>query len=217
MDNTCFTFYKSFYDAIEKLPKKEQLKAYKAIMEYVFDDKEPDDNGMVQIVFTIIKPVIDSNIRKRERGKKGGAPKGNKNAVKHKESEEENNLKQPEVVSENNLNQPQVVFEEEKKQPRRNNNNSIKERIKEYTNNPELELEVNNFIDHRKKLKKPMTEHAVDLFLKRLDNLAVNDYEKIDLIKTAIRKGWLDVYQKKESKTQDRNSFLLNMIGESNA
>lgn len=59
-----------------------------------------------------------------------------------------------------------------------------------------LEQAIENFKDHRKKLRKPMTDHAVDLLRSKLDKLATTDEKKIDLIDYAIGKGWLGVYPK---------------------
>ena len=57
-----------------------------------------------------------------------------------------------------------------------------------------LDKAIKDFKEHRQKLRKPMTDHAVDLLLKKLDTLATTDEGKIALIETAIEKGWLSVY-----------------------
>jgi hypothetical protein len=78
-----FVFYKSFYDAVEGLQTNdEKLKMYNAIFEYCLFEVEPKFDGVLKIIWTLIKPQLDSNIKKRENGKLGGAPRGNKNAKK---------------------------------------------------------------------------------------------------------------------------------------
>lgn len=63
----------------------------------------------------------------------------------------------------------------------------------------DFEKAIRDFIEHRKKLKKPMTEHAVDLLRKELEKLAPgNKAEQISLIEYAIKKAWLGVYPKNE-------------------
>ena len=54
-----FVFYKSFYDAIKKIPRKYQLELYDAIAQYSFE-------GIASAMFTLIKPNIDSSQRKYE-------------------------------------------------------------------------------------------------------------------------------------------------------
>ncbi len=99
-----FIFYKSFYDAIDLLGEKAQLKLYKAIMtlnfncaenvtemERICDEIETvlSQNRHTFAQFLLIKPQIMANISKYFNGRKGadggqlgGAPKGNKNAQK---------------------------------------------------------------------------------------------------------------------------------------
>ena len=65
-------FYKSFYQAINKLDTETQAEVYNAIFSYALDDKEPDNlSKMANVVFTLIKPQIDANNLRRENGKKG--------------------------------------------------------------------------------------------------------------------------------------------------
>ena len=71
--NDAFTFYASFYEAIKNLKKNaDRLKAYDAICEYAINGNEPDCEGAVKSVFVLIKPVIDTNLARREAGAKGG-------------------------------------------------------------------------------------------------------------------------------------------------
>ena len=80
---TGFVFYKSFYDAVKQLQNAEdKCIIYQAICDYSFYDIEPTLEGITAIIWTLIKPQIDANIKKRNDGKKGGAPKGNSNAKK---------------------------------------------------------------------------------------------------------------------------------------
>lgn len=63
------------------------------------------------------------------------------------------------------------------------------------TVNDELEQAIIFFKEHRKKLGKPMTDHAADLLRKKLEELAPNDKKKqADLVDYAITKGWQSVY-----------------------
>lgn len=79
-EKNSFVFYRSFYDAIKSIPQEQQLALYNAIMEYTFENKILDtDDGVIQGMFALIKPNIDSTNAKYwaniENGKKGGRPK----------------------------------------------------------------------------------------------------------------------------------------------
>ena len=75
---------------------------------------------------------------------------------------------------------------------------SSKKPQKEYTGDNLLDEAIKDFIGHRKALRKPMTEKAIDLFINKLDKMADTTAEKIDLINNAIEHGWLTVYPIKE-------------------
>jgi len=67
-----------------------------------------------------------------------------------------------------------------------------------YTSNPELISSLESFIEFRKKIRKPMTEKAVTLLLKNLDELASTDQVKIAILEQSILNGWQSVYALKE-------------------
>ena len=72
---------------------------------------------------------------------------------------------------------------------------------------------IGYFLEHRKKLRKPMTEHAVVLLRARLESLAPgNDQKKIELIENAIYRGWQGIFaiepdgKKPEPKKQEESN-----------
>lgn len=72
-----FIFYRSFYDAMQKVKNKD-LKAdiFDAICELGLNENVvelTDDIG--QIIMDLIKPQIDANTKRYVNGKKGGRPK----------------------------------------------------------------------------------------------------------------------------------------------
>lgn len=76
-----FLFYRSFFEAISALPTEAQAEIYNAIGNYALNDIAPANiSPLAQSIFTLVKPIIDKANRLRENGKKGGAPKGNKNS-----------------------------------------------------------------------------------------------------------------------------------------
>lgn len=93
-------FYKSFYDSIKTVSKRNQIEIYNAIFEYVFESKEPSLTGTALAVFTLIKPQIDANNQRFENGKKGGRPK-NQTVTKAKPND---NLTETKSKANNNVN-----------------------------------------------------------------------------------------------------------------
>ena len=69
------TFYASYYEAIKDLEDHEQLKIFQSIFDYTFNSIEPNLNGVCKIIWTLIRPQIDSNMRNFKSGKNGGRPK----------------------------------------------------------------------------------------------------------------------------------------------
>ena len=68
----------------------------------------------------------------------------------------------------------------------------------QYSEDPELDQAIRDFIEHRNKLKRPMTDHAVDLLIGKLNKITIDPVEQIALINTAIEHGWQTVYEPKE-------------------
>lgn len=81
-----FAFFSNFAETIKQLPEEKQADAYKAICEYGIYGILPDD-----VLLKSICLIAQNSIFKNE----GGAPKGNQNAKKVKNDDEEKQLKQP--------------------------------------------------------------------------------------------------------------------------
>ena len=90
-----------------------------------------------------------------------------------------------------------------------NNNKSIikkSNKNKQYSDNKELDTAIKDFIDHRKKMRKPMTDRAIDLFIKKLNGLSTSESKQILMINTVIERGWLTVYPIKEDRPMERKN-----------
>lgn len=71
MERAQFTFYRSYYEAISALPKKDQTAVLLAVCAYALDNKEPNLSGTANAVFTLIRPTLDTGRRKAQGGSKG--------------------------------------------------------------------------------------------------------------------------------------------------
>lgn len=94
-----FLFYASFENMLAKIEessKDMQLSLYRAIVRYGLFHEAPKLCGVADVMWELIRPILDNQWTKYLNGCKGGAPKGNKNA-------EKNNLKTSEKQPKNNL------------------------------------------------------------------------------------------------------------------
>jgi len=57
-----------------------------------------------------------------------------------------------------------------------------------------IQKKVKEFMEHRKKIKSPMSEKAVELFVNRLLSLSPSENTQIEIVDTAILNGWKSVY-----------------------
>lgn len=63
-----FIFYKTFYDALSSMKPMSRLHLYDAIMRYALYAEEPINLNTEQIrIFTLIRPQLDANERKRQK------------------------------------------------------------------------------------------------------------------------------------------------------
>ena len=84
---------------------------------------------------------------------------------------------------------------------------SFNELIDNYTPNEQLRKELKEHLKVRKNKKAALTNRAIELSLKKLDDLASNDAEKIQMVQNAIMSGWTTFYPLKtdEKKKMGRN------------
>ncbi len=73
MKRNQFTFYRSYYEALKNLPKRDQTPTLMAILAYALDETEPTLTGVPLSVFTLIKPTLDSGRKKAAGGSIGGS------------------------------------------------------------------------------------------------------------------------------------------------
>ena len=97
MARDAFVFYRSFFNVASMLPTEEdQITMLLAIirlgLEEEIDDSLPLEMKMALTQMAAsIKGASDKHDRAVANGRKGGAPKGNKNAAKKKKEDDENN------------------------------------------------------------------------------------------------------------------------------
>ena len=91
-----FVFYRSFYEALQNVPKKNRAEVYEAVFEYAFEAREPSLKGVTRALWELIRPQLDASQKRYENsmkgaeygkkgaeyGKLGGRPKKEKTPLK---------------------------------------------------------------------------------------------------------------------------------------
>lgn len=102
MKVTSFVFYESFRDASRNLDDATRLALYEAIMDYSLYGEEPDEgNPVAAAMFKLVRPVLDTNAKRRENGRNGGRHASTDNQEVSK-PEPENEKAEPETEAKEN-------------------------------------------------------------------------------------------------------------------
>lgn len=79
MERNQFTFYRSYWEAIRGLPKKDRENALEAIISYALEEKKPDNlSPVANAVFLLVKPTLDKGRQRAINGRAGGEQNGSK-------------------------------------------------------------------------------------------------------------------------------------------
>ena len=79
-----FTFYKNYYELIDNLPQEDKRLMLEVIVDYIFRDVEPIGLEKMNLaIWNNIKMPLDTSKKQALNGLRGGAPKGNSNALKN--------------------------------------------------------------------------------------------------------------------------------------
>lgn len=95
----------------------------------------------------------------------------------------------------------EVLKDNKKERKPKKQTKSYDEQITEYTQNEELQNALKAFVQMRSFIKKPMTEYALKLMLKKLDELGNNDTTKIAIINQSITHNWQGIFPLKDEYT----------------
>lgn len=84
-----FTFYRSYYEALNDLPEKERAKVLFALLAYALDEEEPNElSGVCSACFKLIRPTLDSG-RIKAANRKNKTKTNEEQNRKEKEGEKE--------------------------------------------------------------------------------------------------------------------------------
>ena len=227
MERNSFIFYKGWREAIKDLPDDVRLEIYESIIEYATTGNLRGLKPMANIAFNFIKIDIDRDTEKymsivernKSNGSKGGRPKS-ENPKEPKEPTKPTGLfgnpKEPTKPDNDNEYDNDSDNEEyihtptkaracahaEVGKPRKKS-----EPVK-YSDDPELNDAIVEFIKFRKDIKKPMSDRAITLMMNKLESLSHDKHEQVQILNQSIMQGWTGLYALKDdgkSRGQPRN------------
>ena len=110
----------------------------------------------------------------------------------------------PNVRTNVSLTQPNATdkdIDKDKEEDKKKNN---KKEPKTYSDDPDMNQAILSFIEFRKSVKKPMTDRAVDLLIKKLNEMTISIPEQIEILNQSIMNGWQSVYPLKKQKANNQ-------------
>lgn len=96
----------------------------------------------------------------------------------------------------------EMLKDNKKERKTKKQTKSYDEQIAGYTQNEELQDALKAFIQMRSFIKKPMTEYALKLMMKKLDELGNNDTTKIAILNQSITHNWQGIFPLKDEYTK---------------
>lgn len=82
---------------------------------------------------------------------------------------------------------------------KKTNIKTISKTKEKFFENENLEATFQEFIKMRNKIKKPMTDHAIDLMITKLNKMATDDETRIALLNQSIENSWQTIYELKNA------------------
>lgn len=194
-----FSFYKSYYDALNEVSEDDKKEIIFAMINYVFEDKKPKFSGIKKLIWTLIEPNL--NTSKNRSNVNSGAPVGNKNACKTKENEgKEETIKKQPKNNQNSINDIKSISYSYSLSY--SLSSSISYSNSNIINNSILNNLFIEYIKLREYNKYPLSEVVISRLINKLEN-AENDDVRKEMIEQAIVGGWKDFYPIEEKKQKD--------------
>ena len=208
-----FVFYTEYREHLSMLPPEQVGELMFALMDYQETGEVPDlpKGSALAMCFSFIKKRMDKDNskyeerceRNRSNGKKGGRPTKEMEISETEENPNKPNgfIKNRTVISETEEN-PTACAHAEVGKPRKKS-----EPVK-YSDDPELNDAIVEFIKFRKGIKKPMSDRAITLMMNKLESLSHDKHEQVQILNQSIMQGWTGLYALKDdgkSRGQPRN------------
>jgi hypothetical protein len=151
-----FTFYRSFYEAINELAEENQFNLYKMIIKYSLDFETPKKlNGVEKTVWTLIEPFLSSNNNKYLNGKAPKKQKGSKAEAENKPHSSETGTNRDRDRDRDKEKEADAFFDSlYRKYPRKERKNDALKHYRKTVNNEQDRQDIENALDNYVKQKK---------------------------------------------------------------
>jgi len=196
-----FTFYRSFYESVSDFEIEDQKELYRYIIEYALLDINPSiDNKFLNSIFKLIKPNIDSSIKKYDQR----IANNQKRSEKAKESRSKN-PKKSRTNSEHYPNKDNNTNNTNKKENAIKNDN----KTSIYKDLPPILVNaLEDFEDMRKQVKKPLTDKARKVIVNKLREYSNGDLDiMIEILNQSIVNCWSNVYPLKKTNNEKKKNL----------
>lgn len=195
MEKTDGVFIKIFVDDLEryqKLSDAEYGSLVRAGLAYRATSAEPILSDKVALLWDVMKLDIDRDVKRYEKLRHDRSEAGKSGAIK-KWQTMANDGKAKQTMAKRNKTIDKDIDKDIDIDKDKDNSNSL---LDSGGCDENLNEAIKEFIDFRKKIKKPMTERAISMLKKRLEKLAPgNDELKVQMLQKSIYMGWHDVYE----------------------
>lgn len=196
-DETRFTGSLQYLADWVNSTKQSCIKCLKSLVEkgYIIKN-EKIVNGVKFCEYQAVKPKF-MVVNKVEQGSKQSLTRGSKQSLTGDSKQSLPNILDNNILDNNILDNNTVS-----KKERKSKSKSYDEQITEYTENEELQNVLKAFVQMRSFIKKPMTEYAFKLMLKKLDELGNTDDAKIAILNQSITHNWQGIFPLKDGYTK---------------
>lgn len=226
MKKNSFVLYSEYLTYFNKIEMLEKGKLIDALLKYCqglpVENEIKDMESATEMAFLFISHQIDLDMEKwqsrcevnRQNGSKGGAPKGNSNAKKSSNEDEEK-------TTENNQNQPKTTENKPNDNDNENDNDIKKKIIKEKATartksntvltdsdiavlieenfiDPDVRQKFKEFVEMRKakgQSKAVRTKATFDGLVRQLRKIAVNKKQAIAVLQKSIDNCWQGLFE----------------------
>lgn len=230
-----FIFHFENAEDLEDMTLEEKGMIFDAMIAYSIDGTEPEFNDRaLKTVWKPIRRRLDKDSeayeercrRNSENGKKGGRPskvedeveKANgffENPEKPKKSEwflEKPKKANTDTETDTDTDTKTKTDTDTETDTESNKVTQVKEKQSKkkaaasaYVSDPRVNDAICQFIEHRKKIRKPMTDYAVERLVKRLQGMVDDPDTQISILNKAIDKGWQDIYPPDDVKNKPKS------------
>lgn len=224
MERSNFTFYRSYYEALQELSEKDQTKVLMAVIAYALDGEEKELKGVPKALFTLIKPTLDAGRKMAKGGAKvkdryednltedyaEGEQKADARLEEGKAKVEARSNKgkgnEIEIEKEIEIDIEKDIEGESEGEPRKAPKKK-RDAFEEFAAvDKELLKALRDFEQMRTKIKKPLTERAKEMLIEKLKTFPPDHWVRI--LEQSVMHDWQGIFELKgEKQTYSKNDL----------